>query len=92
MMMMKIGLGGIAEGIVLGGGRKAAAHGYGAHIGIEGCVGDGKVSKLAWVVVSEVERVAARVTDAAVLCCAVMPLLPPNFKFYRAPNLNFTLD
>jgi hypothetical protein len=35
-----IGVGVVAEGIVLGGGRRAAAHRYGAHIGIEGGVGD----------------------------------------------------
>ena len=41
--LLIIGLGGgVVEGIVLGGGRRAAAHRYGAHIGIEGCVGDGR--------------------------------------------------
>jgi hypothetical protein len=36
--------GGIAiEGSVLGGRRRAAAHRYGAHIGSEGYVGDGRV-------------------------------------------------
>ena len=39
---MGLGGGGVVEGIVLGGGRKAAANRYGAHIGIEGCVGDGR--------------------------------------------------
>lgn len=34
--------GGVVEGIVLGGGRKAAAHRYGAHIGIEDCGCDGR--------------------------------------------------
>ena len=47
--MMIIGLGGggvgvvvVVEGIVLGGGRKAAAHRYGAHIWIESCGCDGR--------------------------------------------------
>jgi hypothetical protein len=45
-----MGLGGgvLVEGIVLGGGRKAAAHRYGAHIGIEGCVGDGRFAWWWW--------------------------------------------
>jgi len=75
----------VVEGIVLGGRKRAAAHRYGAHIGIEGCVGDGRGVWWWWKGLRHVLLI--------VLCCEVPAGesqacgLPPNFKFYGGPNI-----
>ena len=96
LLMMMISLDGVGEGIVLGGGRKAAAHRYGAHIGTEACVGDERYSTVGLGVVSE-ERVTARVPDAAAArscqpgesqACGLLP----NLKFCGGLSLGFSLS